>query len=109
MRLQQARKPAYAPFPHPRLGIDRGGEPPADPAEHFFKVRGKPGRGLFRCAVAQLRRDDDAGANVLLAHGGDAIGHATARVVHQIRQDVRVQEERRRYKSTGSAGRSSIG
>src|SRR6266480_6336729 len=59
--------------------------------------------------IAQFGCHDDASANVLFSNFGNTISNPAARVSHQVRYNIGVEQESHRQKSAGSAGRSSIG
>src|SRR5262249_35010228 len=64
-----------------------------DGAKYAFKLLLQPRRRTARCRTTQLGRHDDAGAHLRFANLRNPPGNAAARMAHQIRHDVRVEEE----------------
>jgi len=76
-------------------------------AEHRLELTRQPERTFLLSAEAQLRRGDDARADVRFPNAADVLDYRPLRIADKIGDDVRV-EKIRHLKSTGLGGASSI-
>src|SRR6185312_3779340 len=91
-------------------GIDRGFQRQyRDRLQHAFHSGPQLGRTLLRAAVAQLGRDDDAGADIFWPKLLDVFGNLAAWVPNGIADDVRVQQIAAQKMPSGETGASSMG
>lgn len=60
--------------------------------KHAFHLGQRSGRGLPGAAIAQVRRDDDAGVHVLAADLFDVPSSRTRRIADEVADDVGVQQ-----------------